>query len=342
MIHPKLPGLVVTIDVADQDLPEYNEDETDSGSSGACVKFVEAVSGAEFGIAVRFDTESFPLANDSISLCFDIDGQSAGKRRYDPADMRRNRMITKRAIHNTAAGLVSRAMMFSELTINEDKPDSSLFGKLGDLSTITVKVWRVVMEQLPPPKKAKKIFRVRNAQNQALPTASTTQPLVPNGQVSEKTLRGQALTHQATWVPLLAPYGLSLTNRSFGPPVMFQAAGNSGGQPTNREVRKGEVLATYVFKYRSLAALQALHIIPRTPSPVPLEERPVEELSIEEMRELVTRQRAKEASQAERRVKQEFKRERGVDDGDVEVVGHVSKKARMSNAIEVVDLSFDD
>ncbi|KAK4957941.1 hypothetical protein LTR10_004364 [Elasticomyces elasticus] len=333
MIHPNLPGLVVTIDVAEQDLPEYNEDEADDGSSGSCVKYVEAVSGAEFGIAVRFDSTTFPLVNDSISLCYYFDGQSAGKKRYHPADMRQlNRMIKKGALSNTAAGLVSQAMMFSELTINEDKPDSSLFGKLGDLGTITVKAWRVVMEQLPPPKRpmparnAKGDGRVKNTQKHALPIASTTQPLVPNGQVSEKTLKGQALTHQAT----------------LGPPVLLPAAGNSGSQPTTREVRKGEVLATYVFKYRSRAALQALHIIPRTPSPVPLEERPVEELSIDEMRELVARQRAKEASQADREVKQEIKRERGVDDGDIEVVGHVSKKARTSNDIEVVDLCFDD
>ncbi|KAK5737366.1 hypothetical protein LTR17_006783 [Elasticomyces elasticus] len=335
MIHPDLPGLVVTIDVADQDLPEYDEDEADNGSSGSCVKYVEAVSGAEFGIAVRFDSTTFPLANDKISLCFYIDGQDAGRRRFDPAHIRqRNRTIKKGALNNTAAGLVSQAMMFTELTINEDKPDSSLFGKLGDLGTITVKAWRVVIEQLPTPKRpmpARKANgagagRVKDTQKHALPTASTTQGIVPNGQVSEKTLKGQALTHQAT----------------LGPPVLLPAAGNSGGQPTTRQVRKGEVLATYVFKYRSRAALQALHVIPRTPSPIPLEERPVEELSIDEMRELVTRQRAKEASQEDREVKQNIKRERGVDDGDIEVVGHVSKKARMSNAIEVVDLSFDD
>lgn len=38
-------------------------------------------------------------------------------------------------------------------------------------------------------------------------------------------------------------------------------------------------------------ALQDLHIIPRTPIPVSLEERPVEELSIDEARELLRRQR---------------------------------------------------
>lgn len=66
--------------------------------------------------------------------------------------------------------------------------------------------------------------------------------------------------------------------------------------------------AQYVFKYRSLgkyrrdllrliypnpvsAALRALSIVPRSPSPVPLEDRPAAELSEAEVRELVEIQR---------------------------------------------------
>lgn len=43
-------------------------------------------------------------------------------------------------------------------------------------------------------------------------------------------------------------------------------------------------------------ALKALHIIPRSPSPVPLEERDVDSLSLEEIRELVRRQRVRSDS----------------------------------------------
>lgn len=50
-------------------------------------------------------------------------------------------------------------------------------------------------------------------------------------------------------------------------------------------------LAVFVFRYRSMSALKAACIIPRTPTPVPLEERPIDELTEDELRVLVRRQR---------------------------------------------------
>jgi hypothetical protein len=51
-------------------------------------------------------------------------------------------------------------------------------------------------------------------------------------------------------------------------------------------------LATITHAYTVLLeALRAMYIVPRTPSPVPLEERNVEDLTLEEMRELLRRQR---------------------------------------------------
>lgn len=38
-------------------------------------------------------------------------------------------------------------------------------------------------------------------------------------------------------------------------------------------------------------ALKAMYLVPRTPSPVPLEDRPIEELTFEERGELLRRQR---------------------------------------------------
>jgi hypothetical protein len=68
--------------------------------------------------------------------------------------------------------------------------------------------------------------------------------------------------------------------------------------------------ATFVFKYRSrgrsssdtlytlhltlyLAALKSLMVIPRSPSPVPLEDRDIATLTEAEMRELLQRQRVR-------------------------------------------------
>ncbi|OCT51331.1 hypothetical protein CLCR_08692 [Cladophialophora carrionii] len=67
-------------------------------------------------------------------------------------------------------------------------------------------------------------------------------------------------------------------------------------------------LATFTFKYRTRRALQSLLIVGRSPIPVALEDRPMEELTREEAVELLRRQRE------QRDVKQESgpKRERSV------------------------------
>lgn len=107
--------------------------------------------------------------------------------------------------------------------------------------------------------------------------------------------------------------------------------------------------ATFTFKYRSRKDLQIEGIIPRSPSPVPLEDRNRDTLTAEEARELVKIQRQKLLDQA--RVKKE-KREReddeegedADDDGDVTVTGERSKRPRLSNdsGIQVIDLSNED
>lgn len=51
----------------------------------------------------------------------------------------------------------------------------------------------------------------------------------------------------------------------------------------------GQLDFATLFRLTYIAVLQALHVIPRTPSPVPLEDRPEDELSPEELRELVKR-----------------------------------------------------
>lgn len=60
-------------------------------------------------------------------------------------------------------------------------------------------------------------------------------------------------------------------------------------------------------------ALQGLRVIPRSPSPVPLEERDVATLNLDELRELARRQQERLAA---REVKHEVKRERNTEDDD--------------------------
>ena len=96
-----------------------------------------------------------------------------------------------------------------------------------------------------------------------------------------------------------------------------------------------------------LEDLQIEGIIPRSPSPTPLEERDPNELSPEEARELVRRMRAREQDD-NFRVKKE-KREHAAlvdDDEDEEItISQVrnSKRARTltDSGVEVIDLSGD-
>jgi len=69
-IHPNLPGLVVSIRANGEDLPEYDEDgaEADERNPNACVKYIEAISGARFYIDYSFDSKTFPHINSNISV----------------------------------------------------------------------------------------------------------------------------------------------------------------------------------------------------------------------------------------------------------------------------------
>ncbi|KAI8934336.1 hypothetical protein NX059_009072 [Plenodomus lindquistii] len=96
--------------------------------------------------------------------------------------------------------------------------------------------------------------------------------------------------------------------------------------------------AVFEFKYRSEEALKSLRIIPRTPSPVPLEDRPEEELSNEEKLELIRQFKAEKANAA--RVKRERPEDGGgggggggISDEDVEMVEERPnrKKQRLPN-----------
>jgi hypothetical protein len=97
-------------------------------------------------------------------------------------------------------------------------------------------------------------------------------------------------------------------------------------------------------------------VIPRSPSPVPLEERPIEELNIEELRELTRKQKA-EVDAARLRVKEEpvetdirtlraVKRNREDTENDMDNDGRAApmcpapKKKRSDEEIEAIDL-FD-
>ncbi|KAK0934460.1 hypothetical protein LTR29_013987 [Friedmanniomyces endolithicus] len=136
-IHPNLPGLVVSIRANGEDLPEYDEDgaEADERNPNACVKYIEAISGARFYIDYSFDSKTFPHINSNIS-------------RVDPAYIRSSyRGSLEWAVRDTKNGRTKHAMTFSELLVSEDAaPDKSLIGTLAALGTIKVEVYKVDLQ----------------------------------------------------------------------------------------------------------------------------------------------------------------------------------------------------
>ncbi|KAK0313611.1 hypothetical protein LTR01_001868 [Friedmanniomyces endolithicus] len=336
-IHPNLPGLVVSIRANGEDLPEYDEDgaEADERNPNACVKYIEAISGARFYIDYSFDSKTFPHINSNISVDAHLDCGYGSAQRVDPAYIRSSyRGSLEWAVRDTKNGRTKHAMMFSELLVSEDAaPDKSLIGTLAALGTIKVEVYKVDLQPDKVRKGPKHEGGKGRGQYKARHSAARLEEeptlLVPDGRISEKLLKGRALTHQAT----------------VGPAIPIPSS--SGFKST----RIGPPLAVFLFKYRSRGALQALHLIPRSPSPVLLENRPIEELSMDDMRELIRRQRVNGNTRVETKVKGEFKREREIsanesDGDDVEVVEHHSKRkrttGRRASSVSVVDLCDDE
>ncbi|EXJ58343.1 hypothetical protein A1O7_05768 [Cladophialophora yegresii CBS 114405] len=120
------------------------------------------------------------------------------------------------------------------------------------------------------------------------------------------------------------------------------------------KVHRGEILdegplATFIFLYRSKNALQILGILPRTPEPIPLEERDPATLSPAEMLELIRRQQSElEATKA--KVKKEeaeldmprsdtIKREATDEDDDLAILPVPQNRVRKK--VEVIDLTDD-
>ncbi|GAB7360129.1 hypothetical protein MBLNU230_g7892t1 [Neophaeotheca triangularis] len=140
--------------------------------------------------------------------------------------------------------------------------------------------------------------------------------------VPEKALKGRAISQRA----------------GYAPPVPH----TPGDCLTCAYAWGKEPFAKFVFKYRSRRDLQIEGIIPRSPSPTPLEDRDEASLTVEEARELVRRQRREKRDTATLVSDDES----GDDDGDgvFEVErqgGPTSKRLKTCRdpGVEVVDLS---
>ncbi|MCJ1244363.1 hypothetical protein MMC30_001561 [Trapelia coarctata] len=308
-----LKDIAVTVVVNDQELTEYEDvgntdDHADEAESlNTITRYIEAAAGANFKL--KFDTNgpSFTGYNGLLFGVF-VDG-----REVDNVVLYAQKTAVLRGARTLEMGLWTiRKFKFARLQLADASygppslPDSH---RLENLGLITIKVERVNA----------------TASSRSLSRSTrTTEELSSQSPLSEKALKGRAVTHRT----------------SFDQPERIATV-----KPLNCDYLDSlkHPYASFSFKYRSRKALQAELIIPRTPSPIPLEDRPQETLNREELLELLNRRPVlvKPEAKAENSVRAGVKRERDPEYDEILSSAHVRKVARTQKEAEVIDLLDD-
>ncbi|KAG9551953.1 hypothetical protein KCU71_g14153, partial [Aureobasidium melanogenum] len=284
-IIPDVPHVAVDIVVDGLPLPEYlDEDDDDSVSPDSTTKYVECVSGSHFGIRVNLTGMSLGHlgGGNAVEALYYLDGQYvAGTVHQFP--LSRGHAISTRHAARYRDGEIwkEQQFMFADLVTSEDGVFNKPRPELKDLGTIAVKLYHIQAGK-------------EQVHSQGRNTHSDMMTAHEN--IHEKHLKGQAISTQA----------------KLGEAVSI------GNIPTVKTKRlgSGDAFAVFNFRYRSRKDLQISCLIPRSPSPIPLEDRPEGDLTREELLELLRRQKEEQI-----RIKQELKRERVEDDeGDDDLV----------------------
>ncbi|KAE9969443.1 hypothetical protein BLS_005354 [Venturia inaequalis] len=307
-VFPDLPGYEAKIVVDGVECAEYPApDDLDEDDPNLVTKYIEATPGAKFQIHVYVRPEAQALRFNSIVARIVVDGQKIRspiwRKRCGTSEVR----ITRGLEEQSATGWQMRDLMFSVLTTDdnaEQKISKKLEKQINTLGEIAIKFCRVDVEGSIAAKPFKWTDRTET--------------------IPEKALKGKAISHKV---------GRSNTVTDIEAPKDFKLAYLDGPESP---------FATICFKYRSLNDLKAELIIPRSPSPVPLEDRPLESLTPEEMLELLIRQREQAASLRQENTR--IKRERvsspvtaHEDDEDLSIVKPTPKRRRIAATVDLID-----
>ncbi|KAG4418952.1 hypothetical protein IFR04_007899 [Cadophora malorum] len=244
-ILPAVPGLEVTIQSFNEDLPEYDDDGDFTQSKFAHLpegkrsqKYVECKTDAEFRIRL---VVKHPYKMDCQSLAFkaNVDGHGIAQATCTEAWFTRcsgyyMELITARLDRISPTQLSSRTLKFSSIK-KVDDPDSHRVKKdakaLAGIGEIVVSVHRAVQRDSNIPA----VGNYNLAQHK------------PPAEVAEKALKGKAISHGVS-------YGeQQIISRTSKETVDLDGPQNPVG--------------VFVFKYRSREDLQSELIIPRSPSP---------------------------------------------------------------------------
>ncbi|KAF7194544.1 hypothetical protein HII31_04050 [Pseudocercospora fuligena] len=313
-------GLTVELTSAGQSLQEYEDEDSTVGATASA--YVEVDEGSNFVVRVTATQKIAPSLEDRLRVQVNLDGKFAIAMVYS---LHKNlhgetTWILEGRDKNTSRGVVMERFQFAHLQTNDGplgKEKVEAFKNLGE-----VKVTCTFVRQ--------------KGESYVVQDDSSRFESAFASNIPEKFLKGKAISSHAT----LGPQELRM-----GPPLTTVSVDYPYGK---------DPLATYIFKYRSRRDLQIEGIIPRSPSPTPLEDRDPDDLNPDEARELIRRMRDREKEQAS--IKKEIKREKRdrsdtvnvddeSDDDGVLVTGEgpARKRARAStdSGVECIDLTGD-
>ncbi|KAK5217890.1 hypothetical protein LTR99_003284 [Exophiala xenobiotica] len=245
---------------------EYDDDEEEevTDNDETVTKYVEAVAGAHF--AVKFllqPSYHFTRGEDSVTAYVEIDGHPVGGRMLE-----RDKFLNQRTLgfspwvlidgqHATENGVNALyKFQFSDLETRDlDKTD--------DLDKFREKYGHLGT------------ITVQLWREQKLGSCNVAAYKARHiGSVPEKALKGR-------------PLDVAIR--------MVRSTPDKGINSWSTRTLDQQPLAKFIFKYRTRRALQSLLIIERSPTPLPIEERPIDDLSREELQNLVRRQREEQS-----------------------------------------------
>ncbi|KAF2418230.1 hypothetical protein EJ08DRAFT_683938 [Tothia fuscella] len=328
MVICEVPGVSAEIHVNGVPLKEY---ETIVNPDNAAKCYIATTPEANFAVKILVN-HKYQHKDYDLKVYLFVDGEPISHRVLEKSELQRitinhpaKRTIDSKGVEvNGIAG--KRRFQFASL-VTDDSPlkDQHVIEQAKNLGKITLTFVRTRCIDVRVPQGGKSIHA-------ASPAAGPKKDVAMNDVViSEKALKGRALSYKA----------------SFGEFEASPASRTARPMPTVKTWEKIDSmkspLATLEFNYRSLSDLEAECIIPR------LEDRPAEDLTAEELRELLRRQREREArgkpEPQQVPVKSEAKHKRdpsnGVDgDDEIEVLERPPvKRIKGPQELEEIDLT---
>lgn len=246
-ISGELPGVEVTIRVHGQPLQEY-EESLPMARERTVIRYIEIVEGQEFAIHLEAK-QGTDLEGDCLAFFLFVDGQPISSPFLSPT-LQTGDEYRVEGVENVL-GMIQK-FSFRRIKIATDgntfDENAANTNRLGD---IVIAVGHRRFGQQHPG-----VFR-----HDTIPEVGT---------LSEKAIKGTAVSHNIT----------------LGDAVPHPRRQESEDRSVRRLPDTPDPAAIFVFRYRSKEALKSLLIIPRTPSPIPLEDRKASTMTEAEIAQL--------------------------------------------------------